>query len=90
MYVGGIAGFCKSAVKNCLSSKESEIVGYDITNDNVKPSYVGGIVGKLESTAEDCRNEGAVVNGSFVGGIAGQSEGWLDQCINAGPIFADQ
>ncbi len=65
-YVGGIAGFSSNNILNCTNN--GSIVG--------KASYVGGIVGNVESSAErtfkGLTNSGSVSGKSYVGGVIGR------------------
>ena len=68
-YVGGIAGYATSGVKNCVNNAE-----IDASNGGW---YVGGIVGLLYATRSDTntilrnKNYGDVYGVCYVGGIAG-------------------
>lgn len=66
---GGIVGFSKGVVQDCLNSA---VVGYPHFGYNV-----GGIAGRQSGFLTDCENQGAVYGRKDVGGIVGQMEPYL-------------
>ena len=66
---GGIVGFSKGVVQNCLNIAA---VGYPHFGYNV-----GGIAGRQSGFLTDCENQGAVYGRKDVGGIVGQMEPYL-------------
>ena len=78
-FVGGIAGYNKGTIENCIISGYSAIVGDD---------YVGGNVGWNEGTiAGKCENSGVVIGKEDgVGGNVGWNEGMIERCNNVGNV----
>ena len=87
-YVGGIAGECNGAIKNCRNS--AKIDG---------KNNIGGIVGCLgfnQGVVTDCYNEGNIIvtggtQGNSIGGIVGANNGdaVIMNCYNTGNLSAD-
>ena len=73
-YVGGIAGLSSNNISNCTNN--GSISG--------KASYVGGLVGNVESSAElafkNLSNTGNILGVSYVGGIFGRLYQVNDAC----------
>ncbi|MBR2335265.1 MAG: hypothetical protein IKA62_03450 [Clostridia bacterium] len=72
-YVGGIAGNSGSKLDKCTNNGEINVIGFKLTEDNMKVSYAGGIVGyaiEIENCVNNANIEAGAA-GDFVGGIAG-------------------
>lgn len=94
--VGGIVGYAKNntTIEQC---KFSGSIGFGsiesvLANIPSVTSYIGGIVGTLDTVSSSpvinqCVNI-ATIQGTVVGGIAGRSNGSINKCINIGAIYA--
>ena len=93
-YVGGIAGnneYNKATIDSCYNLGKVKAIGYEVDSNNVKNSYVGGIVGANSGIVQKCYNktvrDGAAVNtteGMYgcVGGIVGANTNIIKECYN--------
>ena len=88
-YVGGIAGFVRSSVKNTaiLRCKNAATVK--------GTSYTGGIAGYISAegssiTVAECENDGEVIGYNGVGGISGSNHSKstliMENCVNTAQI----
>ena len=84
--VGGIVGYSKAQIMDCLTEENCEIKTNETEND--QDLYVGGIVGITEARVEKCTNKASVVcSKSVAGGIVGKISGeWAYNCINEGSV----
>lgn len=84
-YHGGIVGFNKGTVSNCVSEVDFSIAGTAGSKNNVK--YVGGIAGKNSGKTENCINNGDINITSYAAGIIGENIGGnVIGCKNNGSI----
>ncbi len=98
---GGIAAAVSSidTIKDCVN--RATVVGKSVSigfnSDAVRKGMVGGIVGCISGTAQNCENYGTVVSDNYAGGIAGNLTGAsgsrylsLVNCNNHGNVYADE
>lgn len=91
--VGGIAGFTKARIEDCVNLADVILPGYkDITSSTYK-TY-GGIVGSNYGIVNRCANYGNVAGTNCVGGISGlvgstYGGGFTYNSINTGVVLAN-
>ncbi len=70
----------------CGQALSTNIIACDNESEVIGESYVGGICGRLESSAKitNCNNEGQVTgSGDYVGGVAGYlGDAIVETCVN--------
>lgn len=85
-YAGGIAGKSTGTgkIENCSNSGNVSSEGYV---DDVKDTFIGGVVGITESELVSCQNTGAISSVyAATGGVAGATYNRVDNCNNFGEI----
>lgn len=86
--VGGIVGKNEATVS--VSYNKAHIVR---GHDNLRYSYLGGIVGENSSSTsviESCYNWGEIDTAYYTGGIVGKASGKVTYCYSVGKVSSDK